>query len=153
NSPDEHILIFEKDSGSPYALITVLVKKTPWTAPQREQAQQQATALGYRIRPYTPSASKPALDDSPFFFYTPEGRTVILESLAVLLVASVVLFLLAKPRQFAWHGSSFAFFGAIGTAYLLVENSFLQKFILLIRNPTLAVSTVFMAFLFFSGLG
>jgi hypothetical protein len=67
--------------------------------------------------------------------------------------ASLVLFVVSKPQNFEWHIASLIFFGAIGMAYMLVENVFLQKFILLVRDPTLAVSSVFLAFLFFSGLG
>jgi spermidine synthase len=149
----DHVLIFEKDAGSPYSLITVLLTKASWTAAQREHARQLAARSGFQIRSYTPPSSQPALDDSPFFFYSAEGGRVIGESIVALAVASLVLLVLAKPSQFDWHLRSLAFFGAIGLGYMFVENVFLQKFILLIRNPTLSVSTVFLSFLSFSGVG
>jgi len=151
--PGDHLLVMEKDAGSPYSLITVLIKRTPWSAAQRQRAQQLAGVVGYQVRPYLPPSSRPALDDSPFFFYTAEGSKVLLQSLGGLTIASLILFVIAKPANFDWHWPSLVFFGAIGMAYMLVENVFLQKFILLIRNPTLAVSTVFLSFLVFSGLG
>ena len=152
-SPGDEILVVEKDAGSPDSLITALVKNTPWTAVEREQAQQLAAAAGYRVRPYLRPSTRAASDDAPFFFYNEEGRQVIILSIVALTVASLVLFVISKPKHFRWDFASLLFFASIGMAYMLVENVFLQKFILLIRNPTLAVSTVFLSFLFFSGLG
>ena len=151
--PDRHVLVIEKDSGSEWALITALIKPTPWSDAQRAQAQQIASRAGYQIRAYQKATSAPALDDSPFFFYTAEGSRVILQAIGALAVAALAIFLAARPRTFSWHVPTLLFFGAIGMGYMLVENVFLQKFILLIRNPTLAVSTVFLASLLFSGIG
>jgi hypothetical protein len=153
DSPSSHMILLEKDAGSPDSLVTVLLKRTPWSTAQRLRAQELATASGYRIRSYVRPSSRPALDDSPFFFYNSEGSKVILLSIGVLTLASMALFFVSKPGNFVWHLPSAVFFGTIGMAYMLVENVFLQKFILLIRDPTLAISTVFLSFLLFSGLG
>ena len=153
DSPRSHILLFEKDAGSPDSLITVLIKRTPWSATEQQRAQELATASGYQLRSYGRPSSRPALDDSPFFFYNSKGSKVILLSISVLTLASMALFFVSKPKNFVWHLPSLVFFGAIGMAYMLVENVLLQKFILLIRDPTLAISTVFLSFLLFSGLG
>ena len=153
DSPSNHILLIEKDAGSPDSLITILLKRTPWSAAKRQQAQEMAAASGFQMRSYVPPSSRPALDDSPFFFYNSEGSKIILLSIGVLTLASMALFFVSKPKNIVWHVPSLVFFGAIGMAYMLVENVFLQKFILLIRDPTLAISTVFLSFLLFSGLG
>jgi hypothetical protein len=153
DSPVNHMILLEKDAGSPDSLVTLLLKMTPWSATERGRARELATASGYQIGSYVRPSSRPALDDSPFFFYNSEGSKVILLSIGVLTLASMALFFVSKPRSFIWHPSSPVFFGAIGMAYMLVENVFLQKFILLIRDPTLAISTVFLSFLLFSGLG
>jgi hypothetical protein len=152
-SPADHILTVEKDSGSPDSLITVLIKNTPWSAGDRARARQEATDAGYQLLAYAPPSGGAATDDSPFFFYNAEGRQFVWICIGVLLGASLVVLLLAPPPSQHWRIAPVVFFGGIGAAYMLVENAFLQKFLLLIRNPTLAVSAVFLSFLFFSGVG
>jgi len=45
------------------------------------------------------------------------------------------------------------YFAALGLGYMLIEISFIQKFILYLTNPTYASSVIIFSFLFFSGLG
>jgi hypothetical protein len=46
-----------------------------------------------------------------------------------------------------------AYFGSLGLAYLMVEVTTIQQFILLLGQPTLAIAVVLAALLLFSGIG
>src|SRR5262249_32150695 len=61
--PGDHILILEKDAGSRYPLITVLIRKTPWSAAERQRAGVQAASAGYQVNPYAAPRSPAASDD------------------------------------------------------------------------------------------
>ena len=45
------------------------------------------------------------------------------------------------------------YFASLGLGYMLIEISFIQKFILYLTNPTYASAAIIFSFLFFSGLG
>jgi len=124
---------------------------------------------------------RPATDDRPYFFQflkwssLPEilalreqgglplleqGYLILVATLAQAAVASLVLILLPL-----WVGSSvkrrepiglwriFAYFLAIGFAFMLIEIAFIQKFILFLSHPLYAVAVVLSAFLVCAGLG
>ena len=46
-----------------------------------------------------------------------------------------------------------AYFGCLGLAYLLIEISMIQQFVLILGQPTLAIAVILTALLLFSGLG
>lgn len=125
---------------------------------------------------------RPTSDDRPYFFNffkwstLPElltiyrqgglsllelGYPVLILTLLQALVISVVLILLPlaflrQQRKRAGLGYSWRtllFFTAIGLAYLFIEIVFIQKFILFLAPPIIAVTTVLSGFLLFSGLG
>ncbi|MBU0755760.1 MAG: hypothetical protein KJ645_11515 [Planctomycetes bacterium] len=81
--------------------------------------------------------------------------TVLLETL--LLSAALVLlplFLLRRNELKVRSGGRIAFyFFALGAAYLFIEISAMQKFVLFLGHPTYSLSIVLCSFLFFSGLG
>jgi hypothetical protein len=92
------------------------------------------------------------------------GYFVLLALLAFSLVAALLFvlapILLRSPFRTALQniglaGSSriLGYFVLIGLAYLLVEVSLIQKHMLLLGQPTLAIATVIGVLLFFSGLG
>jgi len=45
------------------------------------------------------------------------------------------------------------YFASLGLGYMLLEISFIQKFILYLTNPSYSTSIIIFSFLFFSGLG
>lgn len=123
----------------------------------------------------------PATDDRPYFFQflkwssLPEilalreqgglplleqGYLILVATLAQAAVASLVLILLplwvgsvAKRREHQGLWRVFAYFLAIGFAFMLIEIAFIQKFILFLSHPLYAVAVVLSAFLVCAGLG
>lgn len=121
---------------------------------------------------------KPATDDRPYFFYffkwrtLPEifslrgrGGTPLLESGYVILFATliqavlislvlIVLPLWKRMRTSCVHrGRMAGYFACLGFAFFFIEIAFIQKFILFLHHPVLAVAAVLSGFLVFSGLG
>ncbi len=124
---------------------------------------------------------RPATDDRPFHFHFVKwqslaelmalrhrGGSALLETgyltllVALLLALSLSLILILLPlvplkRQTTStdFGKSrvFTYFAALGLGFLLIEISFLQKFILLLQHPLYAAATVLGAFLVAAGLG
>jgi hypothetical protein len=124
----------------------------------------------------------PATDDQPYFSHFFKWRTLpeiirlkgqgglaLLESGYLVLVFTLVqavlasIFLILLPLFFyrrqqyssrQWkHWRLVVYFLAIGFGFLLLEISFIQKFILFLHHPLYAVSIVLASFLIFAGLG
>ncbi|MDZ4159885.1 MAG: hypothetical protein U1B80_08850 [Anaerolineaceae bacterium] len=93
------------------------------------------------------------------------GYFVLIALLVLVLLASAGLIvgpLLLKrkhPHQALRHADGgkklriFIYFGSIGLAYLFVEVSLAQRFILMFGKPVIALAVVFFSILLFSGLG
>ncbi len=121
---------------------------------------------------------KPATDDRPYFFYffkwrtLPEifslrgrGGTPLLESGYVILFATliqsvlislvlIVLPLWKRMRTNSVHrGRMVGYFASLGFAFFFIEIAFIQKFLLFLHHPVLAVAAVLSGFLVFAGLG
>jgi hypothetical protein len=124
---------------------------------------------------------RPATDDRPYFqnFFRwhvlteawrarDRGGMALLEAGYLLLVTTLVQALLAglllillplvlfaplarSPRLVRWQ--VFAYFAGIGLAFLFVEIAFLQKLMLLVHHPTVALSLVLATFLLGAGAG
>jgi hypothetical protein len=89
----------------------------------------------------------------------------VLLALLVFSLAAALLFVLSpillrqryrgalKSIGLGSAGRILSYFVLIGLAFLLVEVSLIQKYTLLLGQPTLAIATVIGALLFFSGLG
>ena len=71
----------------------------------------------------------------------------------MLIVLPLVLFapLVRTSRTLRWQ--VFAYFTAIGLAFLFVEIAFLQKLVLLMHHPTVAFALVLATFLLGAGAG
>jgi hypothetical protein len=122
----------------------------------------------------------PATDDRPYFFHffkwaaLPElmalhrqGGIALLESgyvllIATLLQATVAAFLLILLPLLAWRHhrrvlpyrwSAGGYFLALGLAFLFLEISFMQRFVLFLGHPLYAIAMVLSGFLLFAGLG
>jgi len=123
---------------------------------------------------------RPATDDRPFFFHFLKwdtlaelfalraqgglplmewGYPILLAILVQALLASMIFILLPilwlKKRQGVGQGrlGIFIYYFAIGLGFLFLEMAFLQKFILFLGHPLLAISVVLSGFLVFAGLG
>jgi spermidine synthase len=122
----------------------------------------------------------PATDDRPYFFHffkwtaLPElialhrqGGLVLLEGGYVLLIATLVqamvvaLLLILLPlltlrrhsRALPYRWSAGGYFLALGLAFLFLEISSMQRFILFLGHPLYAIAVVLSGFLMFAGLG
>ncbi len=58
----------------------------------------------------------------------------------------------SKPNRFMYW-RIFGYFLSLGVGFMFIEMVFIQKFLLLLANPTYAVAVVLCAFLIFAGLG
>jgi len=119
----------------------------------------------------------PATDNSPFFFYFLKWRNIpaiirdtsywqpvlewgnlmVFATLAQGIIFSFFFIFLPLLVRKVSPGEGWYFlllyFAALGFGYMLVEVSFIQKFILYLTHPTYATSAIIFSFLFFSGLG
>ncbi len=120
----------------------------------------------------------PATDDRPYFFYFFKWRTLpeilslrgrggvpLLESGYLILIATLlqavvisVLLILLPVWKTVPHGSVnrrrvVVYFGALGLAFLFLEIAFIQRFLLFLHHPVLAIAVVLSGFLLFAGFG
>ncbi len=123
---------------------------------------------------------EPATDDKPFFFHfntfadldlfesessadyealtgsEPIGLYILAALLVQTGIATVLLVLLPLLRigfGGARRGRVLLFFSALGLAYLLVEITTIQRFVLYLGHPTYSLSAGLACFLVFSGIG
>lgn len=122
----------------------------------------------------------PATDDRPYFFHffkwrsLPEiaglkgsggapliewGYPILVATLAQAVAASALLILLplvalrgGGAGRMA-RGKTFAYFAALGLAFLFIEIAFIQRFLLFLWHPLYAVAVVLASFLVFAGVG
>jgi hypothetical protein len=97
----------------------------------------------------------PTTDDSPFFFSLdpglPQPLTILLALAGIVLILYLGLMLFSpRSRPSAWN---LIFFGALGLGYILLEVPLIQRMLLLVGNPTLALVIVLAALLLSGGLG
>ena len=121
---------------------------------------------------------EPASDDRPYFSYFFKWRTLpeivsligkggvpLLESGYLVLIATLIQAVLISAALIVlplWkrmrvpgvrRGRMAGYFSALGLAFLFVEIAFIQKFLLFLHHPVLAVAAVLSGFLVFAGLG
>ena len=118
---------------------------------------------------------RPVYDDAPFFFFTLKLGQVLQRSveqridwkvnlgIAVLAIVLLLSFLavvgfLIVPLAFAAGGRQqrllpLVYFVAIGLGYILVEITFIQRFVLFLGHPTYALTVVVFLLLLSSGAG
>lgn len=96
----------------------------------------------------------PTTDDSPFFFNLNPGLPPPLQILLMLTGGVLLIYLLlasgARNRPSFWQ---LLFFAGLGLGYILIEVPLIQRTLLLVGNPTLAMVVVLAALLLSSGLG
>ena len=88
--------------------------------------------------------------------------TLIQAVLAGLVLILIPLFFLKRENTSSTNSNYnsrfttwrvFSYFLSLGVGFMFIEMSFIQKFLLLLANPTYAVAVVLCAFLLFAGLG
>ena len=86
--------------------------------------------------------------------------TLIQAIIAGLILILIPLFFLKRQDTLPTTDNSrfatwrvFSYFLSLGVGFMFIEMSFIQKFLLLLANPTYAVAVVLCAFLLFAGLG
>jgi hypothetical protein len=90
----------------------------------------------------------------------------VLVALLILVTLAAILFIVAPltllrrranvavvPRPPGWRLRVFVYFSCLGLAFLFVEVPLAQRFILIMREPVIALSVVIFTILLFSGLG
>lgn len=117
----------------------------------------------------------PDTDNAPFFFFTLKTRQilnkhllargidwkvnlgVVVLAMVLLISIAAVLFFLVLPL--ALHGGGggqtlqLLYFIAVGLGYILVEITFIQRFVLFLGNPTYALTVVIFLLMLASGAG
>jgi predicted membrane-bound spermidine synthase len=95
----------------------------------------------------------PTTDESPFFFNFNPGLPQPLRILLGISGAALVLYLLfllgTRNRP---NAGQLAFFGGLGMGYILIEVPLIQRTILLVGSPTLAMVVVLVALMLSGGL-
>ena len=96
----------------------------------------------------------PTTDDSPFFFNLNPGLPQPLQILLMVSGGILLIYLLlasgATNRPSFWQ---LLFFAGLGLGYILIEVPLIQRTLLLVGNPTLAMVIVLAALLLSSGVG
>jgi hypothetical protein len=121
----------------------------------------------------------PSTDDRPYFFHFLKPSTIpeifslrgqgglpLMEQSYVILVATLIqaclasIILIMLPLRLCKRPANqpaivpvFIYFSSIGLGFLLLEISFMQKFLLFLHHPLFAASVILTAFLIFAGLG
>ncbi len=98
---------------------------------------------------------RPVTDLAPFFFQFETGLPAVLRPVAygaaaVLAASLLLLFIRRRPAEWPWAPVVFA---ALGTGFIALQLSLIQRSQLFLGHPTLALSLVLAVFLFGGGLG
>ena len=109
-----------------------------------------------------PTKVHPVTDDSPFFLSFEKPMPKILEVLVYISLVIVAIFLIGP---YTWlrrsttekselkTGTVALYFASLGMGFILIELSLLQKFILLLGNPTMTFAILLFTILIASGTG
>lgn len=161
--------------------VQAYLKRNPWLVPLYLPSQPGDNAFSALIARNDPYAFArdyvynvaPVNDNSPFFFFTLKlGQTLrqthqgidwkvnlgvaVLGMVLIISLLAVIAFLivpLAMRGAGHSHVVSLLYFVAVGLGYILVEISFIQRFVLFLGHPTYALTVVVFLLLLSSGAG
>lgn len=109
-----------------------------------------------------PTKTHPVTDDSPFFLSFEKPIPAILESLLYISIMIAGAFLVipfiwlrksSEKKSEIRASSVIIYFAALGDGFILIELALLQKFILLLGNPTMTFAILLFTVLLSSGFG
>jgi hypothetical protein len=128
---------------------------------QQQKQKQQLSSVSFGLYSTSTFGLKPPTDDSPFYFakeQIPNQMKLLLET--VVGVAAVLIILLAyysKTNRIKLTTSStslhIAFVIFIGFGFIFLEITFIQKFLLLLGTPIMALTVILFSILLSSGIG
>jgi hypothetical protein len=179
----DRVILYQAHADDPQAATSVLlVTRNYLDNDQLSTNLQQADALGLQMM-YVPTAFElplkdlvkgnadiytfarngeynltPTTDDQPFFYQLQWGLPETLTLLLVLTAIAVLIYLAATARVH-WRtgrlriGTLALYFALLGAAYMLVMVPLVQRFYLLLGNPTLALVITLEGLLFGAGVG
>ncbi len=161
--------------------VQAYLKRNPWLVALYLPSQPGDNAFSHLIARNDPYAFArdyvynvaPVNDNSPFFFFTLKlGQTLrqthqgidwkvnlgvaVLGMVLIISLLAVVAFLivpLAVRGSTHSHVVSLLYFVAVGLGYIMVEISFIQRFVLFLGHPTYALTVVVFLLLLSSGAG
>ncbi len=179
----DRVILYQAQSDDPNAATSVLLVTRPSLDESQLSANvKQADALGMRSM-YVPVLFElalrdlvkgnagiydfsrngdynlvPTTDDQPFFYQLKWGLPEAVVLLLLLTGALVLIYLLVTARVYRRAGlrrvvALLFYFATLGAAYMLVMLPLVQRYYLLMGNPTLALVVTLEGLLFGAGLG
>ncbi len=164
----KHLALLMYNSNDPNQATTVMIlQKKAFTTDETTSLQKQAASVGMSPM-FLPGVYEtlfqslatgestleqflvqtdynlfPTTDDSPFFFNlnagTPQPLTILLIIAGAALLLSLAYLLITRNRP---TGRQLFFFGGLGLGYILIEVPLIQRTLLLVGSPTLAMVVV-----------
>jgi hypothetical protein len=154
------IYILREDLQSPYDRF---MSSSNHITNKNEQSQQlQQPQASYDTHLSATFNLKPPTDDSPFYFareQIPSQMIVLLETvLGVSLVLALLLIYYSRVNKISLTSSSTSIFHitfviCIGFGFIFLEITFIQKFLLLLGTPIMALTVILFSILLSSGIG
>ena len=128
----------------------------------KQQQQQSSSQVSYDPMKTTIFGLKPPTDDSPFYFakeQIPNQMKILLETVIVVsIVLSLLLVYYCRIRGIQLTTATsrkfhLLFVVLIGFGFIFLEITFIQKFLLLLGTPIMALTVILFSILMSSGIG
>jgi hypothetical protein len=139
---------------------TLLLSKSASNRNWNQSQQQEQTRTSFDPQNVNSFILRPPTDDSPFYFARediPKPMMILLETvLAVSAVLAGVLIFYLRLNRFGLASSSWfhiLFVIFIGFGFIFLEITFIQKFLLLLGTPIMALTVILFSLLLSSGIG
>ncbi len=151
--PADHLAFFSGPGKGQQRVITMLLKKQPFSGAERQKLAEVSKSLGFTVvQASKPESLSGVSDDSPFFFFNASGLGILLALLVSMVIGCLLLF---RPflKKANLDVRDTVFFSSIGLGFMFVEFLVLQKSALVLHNPTLTFGLGVGVLLAFSGIG
>ncbi|MBV9175595.1 MAG: MFS transporter [Nitrososphaeraceae archaeon] len=143
----------------PYDSLLSSTERNNNVHPQQQQ-EQSLSQVSYDLQKTTLFGLKPPTDDSPFYFakeQIPKQLVLLIETvLGVSAVLSLLLVYYSRVNKIRLTASSrfhLVFVILIGLGFIFLEITFIQKFLLLLGTPIMALTVILFSILLSSGVG
>jgi hypothetical protein len=139
-----------------------LLSSTNSITNKNQSQQHQYVQAPHGTHEISSFSLKPPTDDSPFYFareQIPNQMILLLETvLGVSLVLGILLTYYSKANKIGLTSSSTSIFHiifvvCIGFGFIFLEITFIQKFLLLLGTPIMALTVILFSILLSSGIG